>query len=135
MITLSELHTMIARASAPQAKGARVLRVLLNFHLRDFGQAAAFQAGQIRAHLEPRGRKARAFISPSSHRKIQNKIMIDIAIENYTTGRYLSLVPTLLPDNARALFPSPLPLSRRAREALWRSRGSIDEGLYILRPC
>ena len=55
MITLSELQTMIAKAGAPQAKGARVWRVLLNFRLEDFGQAAAFHAGQIRAHLEPRG--------------------------------------------------------------------------------
>jgi tRNA(fMet)-specific endonuclease VapC len=54
-ITLSELNTMIAKAAAPQGKGARVWRVLLNFRLEDFGQAAAFQAGRIRAHLEPRG--------------------------------------------------------------------------------
>lgn len=57
MITLSELHTMIAKAGAPQAKGARVWRVLLNFRLEDFGEAAAIHAGQIRAHLEPRGLK------------------------------------------------------------------------------
>lgn len=56
-ITLSELQTMIAKADAPQAKGARVWRVLLNFRLEDFGEAAAFHAGRIRAHLEPRGLK------------------------------------------------------------------------------
>lgn len=55
MITLSDLHTMIAKADAPQAKGTRVWRVLLNFRLEDFGEAAALHAGEIRAHLEPRG--------------------------------------------------------------------------------
>lgn len=56
-ITLSEIHTMIAKANAPRDKGMRVWRVLLNFRLLDFGEAAALHAGQIRAHLEPRGLK------------------------------------------------------------------------------
>lgn len=56
-ISLSELQTMIAKADAPQDKGARLWRVLLNFRLEDFGEAAALHAGRIRAHLEPRGLK------------------------------------------------------------------------------
>ena len=56
-VTLSELQTMIAKAHSPQEKGARVWRVLLNFRLADFGEAAALHAGQIRANLEPRGLK------------------------------------------------------------------------------
>lgn len=56
-ITLSEMQTMIAKANAPHDKGMRVWRVLLNFRLLDFDEAAALHAGQIRAHLEPRGMK------------------------------------------------------------------------------
>ena len=56
-ITLSELQTMIAKASEPREKGARVWRILLHFRILDFGEAAAFHAGLIRAYLEPRGLK------------------------------------------------------------------------------
>ncbi len=56
-ITLSELQTMIAKANAPREKAARVWRILLNFRIFDFDEAAAFHAGRIRAHLEPRGLK------------------------------------------------------------------------------
>ena len=56
-ITLSELHTMIAKAVEPQAKTVRVWRVLLNFRIEDFGEHAALHVGQIRADLEPRGMK------------------------------------------------------------------------------
>ncbi|MBI2318159.1 MAG: PIN domain-containing protein [Betaproteobacteria bacterium] len=56
-ITLSELQTMIAKAAAPESKGMRIWRVLLNFHLVDFGEIAALYTGSIRAYLEPRGLK------------------------------------------------------------------------------
>lgn len=56
-ITLSEVQTMIAKASAPREKGARVWRILLNFRILDFDEAAALHAGLIRAYLEPRGLK------------------------------------------------------------------------------
>jgi tRNA(fMet)-specific endonuclease VapC len=56
-ITLSEVQTMIANASAPREKGARVWRILLNFRILDFDEAAALHAGLIRAYLEPRGLK------------------------------------------------------------------------------
>ena len=56
-ITLSELHTMIAKADEPQANTVRVWRVLLNFRIEDFGEHAALHVGQIRADLEPRGMK------------------------------------------------------------------------------
>lgn len=54
-ITLSELETMIAKAADPAGKLARVRLVLAQFNIVDFGEAAALHAGQIRAHLEPRG--------------------------------------------------------------------------------
>lgn len=54
-ITMSELETMIAKAQDPAGKSAAVRLVLAHFNLVDFGEAAALHAGQIRAHLEPRG--------------------------------------------------------------------------------
>jgi tRNA(fMet)-specific endonuclease VapC len=54
-ITISELETMIARASDPAGKSVRVRLVLAHFNIVDFGEAAALHAGHIRAHLEPQG--------------------------------------------------------------------------------
>lgn len=54
-ITLSELETMIAKAQNSAGKSAAVRLVLAGFNIVDFGEAAALHAGQIRAHLEPRG--------------------------------------------------------------------------------
>jgi tRNA(fMet)-specific endonuclease VapC len=54
-ITLSELETMIAKASDPMSKSVRVRLVLAHFNIVEFGEAAALYAGQIRAHLEPQG--------------------------------------------------------------------------------
>ena len=54
-VTMSEIETMIAKAKEPEAKSARVRLVLAQFNLVDFGEAAAFHVGQIRAYLEPRG--------------------------------------------------------------------------------
>lgn len=54
-ITMSELETMIAKAQHPAGKSAAVRLVLAHFNIVDFGEAAALHAGQIRAHLEPRG--------------------------------------------------------------------------------
>lgn len=54
-ITMSELETMIAKASDPGGKSARVRLVLAHFRIVDFGEAAAVHGGAIRARLEPRG--------------------------------------------------------------------------------
>ena len=54
-ITLSELQTMIAKAREPATKAAKVGLILAYFNVVDFDEAAALHAGQIRAHLEPRG--------------------------------------------------------------------------------
>jgi tRNA(fMet)-specific endonuclease VapC len=54
-ITMSELQTMIAKAREPATKAAKVRLILAYFNVVDFGEAAALHAGQIRAHLEPRG--------------------------------------------------------------------------------
>jgi tRNA(fMet)-specific endonuclease VapC len=54
-ITMSELQTMIAKAREPETKAAKVRLILAYFNIVDFGEAAALHAGQIRAHLEPRG--------------------------------------------------------------------------------
>ncbi len=54
-ITMSELETMIAKAQDAAGKSAAVRLVLAHFIIVDFGEAAALHAGQIRAHLEPRG--------------------------------------------------------------------------------
>ena len=54
-VTMSELETMIAKASDPATKSAKVRLVLAHFNIVDFDQAAALHAGAIRAHLEPRG--------------------------------------------------------------------------------
>lgn len=54
-ITMSELQTMIAKAREPVTKAAKVGLILAYFNVVDFGEAAALHAGQIRAHLEPRG--------------------------------------------------------------------------------
>ncbi|MGH8696964.1 MAG: PIN domain-containing protein, partial [Burkholderiales bacterium] len=54
-VTMSEIEAMIAKAKEPEAKSARVRLVLAQFNLVDFGEAAAFHAGRIRAYLEPRG--------------------------------------------------------------------------------
>ena len=56
-ITLSELQTMVAKATDPEKKRVHVWRVLLNFQFLDFGEMAALHAGRIRAYLEPRGLK------------------------------------------------------------------------------
>jgi len=81
-ITLSELQTMIAKANAPREKGARVWRILLHFRMLDFDEAAAFHAGQIRAHLEPRGLK----IGP---------------LDTLIAAHALSLGAVLITDNVR----------------------------------
>jgi len=54
-VTMSEIETMIAKAKEPGGKSAKVRLVLTQFNLADFGETAAFHAGQIRAYLEPRG--------------------------------------------------------------------------------
>jgi tRNA(fMet)-specific endonuclease VapC len=54
-VTMSEIETMIAKAADPGSKSGKVLLVLAYFNIVDFGEAAALHAGQIRAHLEPRG--------------------------------------------------------------------------------
>lgn len=54
-VTMSELKTMIAKARDPASKSAGVRLVLAYFNIVDFGEAAALHAGQIRAHLGPRG--------------------------------------------------------------------------------
>jgi tRNA(fMet)-specific endonuclease VapC len=54
-ITMSELQTMIAKASEPTTKAAKVGLVLAYFNIVDFGEGAALHAGQIRAYLEPKG--------------------------------------------------------------------------------
>lgn len=54
-VTMSELETMIAKASDPVAKSDKVRLVLTYFNIVDFNQAAALHAGVVRAHLEPRG--------------------------------------------------------------------------------
>jgi tRNA(fMet)-specific endonuclease VapC len=54
-ITLSELETMIAKATNPGGKAEKVRLVLAQFNIVDFDEAAALHAGAIRAHLEPRG--------------------------------------------------------------------------------
>jgi tRNA(fMet)-specific endonuclease VapC len=54
-ITMSEIETMVAKASDPGAKSARVRLVLAHFSIVDFGEDAAAHGGAIRAHLEPRG--------------------------------------------------------------------------------
>lgn len=54
-ITLSELHTMAAKARNPADKTARLRVALSQFSFADFDAAAAFHAGDIRAALEPRG--------------------------------------------------------------------------------
>ena len=54
-VTMSEVETMVAKASDPHDKSARVRLVLAHFNIVDFGEAAALHVGQIRAYLEPRG--------------------------------------------------------------------------------
>jgi tRNA(fMet)-specific endonuclease VapC len=54
-VTLSELQTMVEKASEPGAKSARVWRIVMNFRIVDFDEEAARRAGRIRARLEPRG--------------------------------------------------------------------------------
>ena len=54
-ITMSEIETMIAKASDPVSKSRKVRLVLAHFNTVDFDQAAALHAGAVRAHLEQRG--------------------------------------------------------------------------------
>ena len=54
-ITLSELQTMVAKASDPQTKAAKVWAVMTRFRIVDFDEHAARHAGEIRASLESRG--------------------------------------------------------------------------------
>ncbi|MDP2793642.1 MAG: PIN domain-containing protein [Sulfurisoma sp.] len=54
-ITLSELHTMAAKAANPEAKSRALALVMLRFSVPAFDESAALHAGLIRAWLEPRG--------------------------------------------------------------------------------
>jgi tRNA(fMet)-specific endonuclease VapC len=54
-VTLSELHTMIAKAEDQRAKLAKVWMVLTWFRIVDFDEQAARHTGEIRASLEARG--------------------------------------------------------------------------------
>src|SRR5262245_57084176 len=54
-VTMSEIETMIAKASDAVTKSRKVRMVLVHFNIVDFDQAAALHAGAVRAHLEPRG--------------------------------------------------------------------------------
>jgi tRNA(fMet)-specific endonuclease VapC len=54
-VTLSELHTMIAKAEDQQTKSAKVWMVLTWFRIMDFDEQAARHTGEIRAALETRG--------------------------------------------------------------------------------
>jgi tRNA(fMet)-specific endonuclease VapC len=93
-ITLSELHTMIAKADEPQAKTVRVWRVLLNFRIEDFDEHAALHVGQIRAGLEPRGMK----IGPldtliAAHARSLNAVLVTDNVREF------SRVPGLTVEN------------------------------------
>lgn len=56
-ITIAELQTMIHKARDPDGKAAYVRRAILRFTAVDFGELAARHYGEMRSHLERRGRR------------------------------------------------------------------------------
>lgn len=93
-ITMSELETMIAKATNPASKSAKVRLVLAQFNIVDFGEAAALRAGQIRAHLEARGQA----IGPLDTLIAAHARSLGATVVTDDTGEF-SRVPSLMAEN------------------------------------